>query len=188
MAFTADFHAQQFQRSVVEQIADGRGRRAVAVLQLGGDVGELRFSFNAGDAFIHLQTLIFFRDVVRGNANVEAEIELGFGFVGRGFPFHLTYGTLEHLSVQLEADGFDVAALLAAEHVASAAEFEVEGGDFESGTEVGKFFECGEAAARDGGELDFRRQHEIGVGAAAGAAHASAELVKLGEAEGGRRG
>src|SRR4029077_9309691 len=102
---------------------------------------------------------------------------------GRGFALPLPPRTLEHLSVKLEADGFDVAALLAAEHVAGAAEFEIEGGDFESRTEVGKFFESGEAAARDGGELDFRRKHEIGVGAAAGAADASAKLVKLGEAE-----
>jgi hypothetical protein len=51
-----------------------------------------------------------------------------------------------------------VAALLAAEHVAGAAEFEIEGGDFESGAEVGKFFERGETAARDGREFDFWRE------------------------------
>ena len=130
-----------------------------------------------------MQALVFFGDVVSGDADVEAEIELGFGFVGSGFAFHFADGALEHLRVKLEADGFDVAALFAAEHVAGAAEFEIEGGDFESGTEVGKFFERGEAAAGDGREFDFRRKHEIGVGAAVGAADASAELVELGEAE-----
>ena len=130
-----------------------------------------------------MQALVFFGDVVRGDANVEAEIELGFGFVGSGFAFHFADGALEHLGVELEADGFDVAALLAAEHVACAAEFEIEGGDFESGAEVGKFFQRGEAAARDGREFDFRREQQIGVGAAVGAADASAQLVKLGEAQ-----
>src|SRR4029077_4358085 len=89
----------------------------------------------------------------------------------------------QHLSVKLEADGFDVSALLAAEHVAGAAEFEIEGGDFESGAEVGKFFERGEAAAGDGSEFDLRRKQKVGVGAAVGAADAAPELVKLGEAE-----
>ena len=130
-----------------------------------------------------MQTLIFFGNVVRRNANVESEIELSFGFVGRGFAFHLADSAFEHLRVELEADGFDVAALLAAKHVTGAAEFEIEGGDFESRTQVGKFLERGEAASGDGRELDFGRQHEIGVGAAAGSSDAAAELVELGEAE-----
>jgi hypothetical protein len=41
--------------------------------------------------------------------------------------------------------------LFAAEHVACAAEFEVEGCDLEAGAEVGEFFERGEAAAGDFG-------------------------------------
>ena len=69
---------------------------------------------------------------------------------------NLADGLFEHGGVHLEADGFDVAGLFAAEHVAGTAEFEVEGGDFESGAEVGEFFEGGEAAAGDLGELLFR--------------------------------
>ena len=67
------------------------------------------------------------------------------------FALHLADGLFEHGGVHLEADGFDVAGLFAAEHVAGAAEFEVEGGDLEAGAEVGEFFECGEAAAGDFG-------------------------------------
>ena len=59
----------------------------------------------------------------------------------------------EHGGVELEADGLDVAALLAAEHVAGAAQFEIEGGDFEAGAEVAEFLERGETAARDFGEF-----------------------------------
>ncbi len=57
----------------------------------------------------------------------------------------------EHGGVHFEADGFDVAALLAAEEIAGTAEFKVEGGDFESSAEVGEFLERGEAAAGDFG-------------------------------------
>src|ERR1700683_2468885 len=109
-------------------------------MQFSGNVRKLRFGFDPGYALIHLKALIFLGDVIRGYTNVEAEIELSFGFVGRGFAFHLTDRALEHLRVKLEADGFDMATLLAAKHVAGSAQFEVKRGDFESRTEIGKFF------------------------------------------------
>ena len=59
---------------------------------------------------------------------------------------HLAHGALEHGGVQLEADGFDVAALLAAEHVAGAAQFEIERGDLEACAEVARI-----PSARPGG-------------------------------------
>ena len=69
------------------------------------------------------------------------------------FALEAADGLFEHGGVHLEADGFDVAGLLATEHVAGAAEFEIERGDFEAGAEVGELFERGEAAASDFGEL-----------------------------------
>jgi hypothetical protein len=69
--------------------------------------------------------------------------------------------------------------LLAAEHVAGAAEFEVEGGDFEAGSEVGEFLEGGEAATGYLGEFFFGWDEEVGVGAAVGATYSSSELVQL---------
>ncbi len=77
------------------------------------------------------------------------------------FALHLADGLFEHGGVHLEADGFDVAGLLAAEHVACAAELEVEGGDLEAGAEVGEFFECGEAAAGNFGEFGLGWDQEI---------------------------
>ncbi len=76
-----------------------------------------------------------------------------------------------------------MAVLLAAEHVAGAAEFEVERGDAESGAEFAEFFHGGEAFAGDVGESFFGRNEQIGVGALVGAADAAAELIELGEAE-----
>ena len=82
------------------------------------------------------------------------------------FALDLADGLFEHGGVHLEADGFDVAGLLAAEHVARAAEFEVERGDLEAGAEVGELLERGEAAAGDLGEFGLGRDEQIGVGAA----------------------
>ena len=102
---------------------------------------------------------------------------------GRRFALHFADGAIEHLGVKLEADGFDMPALFAAQHVAGAAQFEIEGRDLEAGAQVGKFFQRRQAPARDGGQLDFGRQQQVGVGAAIRAAHASAQLVKLGESQ-----
>ena len=58
------------------------------------------------------------------------------------------------MRVELEADGFDVSTLFSAQKISCTAEFEIEGGDFESGTEVGEFFQGRESSARDRGEFD----------------------------------
>ena len=60
---------------------------------------------------------------------------------------------------------FDVAVLLAAEHVAGAAEFEVEGGDAEARAEFAEFLHRGQALAGNVGERGFRRHEQVGVGA-----------------------
>ena len=103
------------------------------------------------------------------------------------FALHFFDSCLEHGCVQLEADGFDVAALLAAEHVARAAQFEIERGDFEAGAEVTEFLERRQTPARDVGQFRVRRDQQIGISAAIGAAYAAAQLVELAEARSDRR-
>src|SRR6185312_17343664 len=84
--------------------------------------------------------------------------------------------------VHLETDGFDVSGLFAAEHVARAAQFEIERGDLEARSKVGELLEGGEAAACDVGKFRVGRDQQIGIRAAIRAAHAPAQLVKLAEA------
>ena len=98
-----------------------------------------RLVLRAGDLLVDAQALIFFGDVALVDAEADAEVELGRGALLAVFALELADGFFEHRGIHLEADGLDVAALLAAEHVACAAEFEVEGGDLESGAEVGEF-------------------------------------------------
>src|SRR5260370_5289153 len=71
--------------------------------------------------------------------------------------------------------------LLAAEHVASAAQLKVERGDAESGAQFAELLHGGEAFAGDVGERGVRRDPEIGVGALCGTTDAAAQLVELGE-------
>src|SRR5882762_4629596 len=73
--------------------------------------------------------------------------------------------------------------LLAAEHVASAAQLKVERGDAESGAQFAELLHGGEAFAGDVGERGVRRDEEIGVGALGGTTDAAAQLVELGESQ-----
>ena len=103
------------------------------------------------------------------------------GFLGGGFSFHFADGSLEHLRIEFKADRFDVSALLPSEKISRTAQFEIKRRDFESGSQVRKFFQSSQTAARHRGQLDLWRKEQVGVGSAIGAANPTAKLVKLGE-------
>ena len=94
-------------------------------------------------------------NVFHWDADIQSEVELGFGFVRGGLALHLADRAVEHLSVELEADGLDMSALLSAQQIARSAQFEIEGRNFEAGAQVGKFFQRSQAPARDWSQLDF---------------------------------
>ncbi len=129
------------------------GRCAVAILHLGADFVDGALGGSARDFLVEAQALVFFGDIALVDTESDAEIELRGGALFAAFALELLDGCFEHGGVELEADGFDVAALFAAEHVAGAAELEIESGDFEAGAEIAEFLECGETAARDFSEL-----------------------------------
>ncbi len=76
-----------------------------------------------------------------------------------------------------------MAVLLAAEHVAGAAKFQVERSDAEARAELAEFFHRRQALASDVGKRCVRRNEQISVGALMRSPDASAQLIKLGEAE-----
>ena len=76
-----------------------------------------------------------------------------------------------------------MAALLGAEQVAGAADFEVAHGDFEAGAERGVLLDGVDALAGVADGHHVARQQQDGVGLLAGAADAAAELIEIGEAE-----
>ena len=152
--------AHGFEDGVLQEVVDGGGRRAEAVFEFFADVGLFVVGGDGGDALVGAKAEIFTGDVVFGDADVGAEAERG-AEVGSGLlAFEFGDGAFEHLAVEVEADGFDVAVLLAAEHVAGAAEFEVESGDAEAGAEFAELFHGGEALAGDVAEGGLRAGRE----------------------------
>ena len=76
-------------------------------------------------------------------------------------------------------DGFDVAALLAAEEVAGAANLEVERRDAEPAAEIAELADGREPLLRDRRQRVFRRHQQVRVRAAIGASDAPAQLIEL---------
>ncbi len=85
----------------------------------------------------------------------------------------------QQLAVEFKADGGDVPALLGAEQVAGAADFQVAHGDFEAAAECCELLDGGHAAAGISRDQGFARQQKVGVGAVAAAPHAAAQLVQI---------
>src|SRR6266853_3375207 len=140
---------------------------------------QLRLSFHSRDTLVHPQALVLLFNVVGRNADVETKIESDFCHFNARLALHFAYGALQHLRIKFEAHRFDVAALLSAEKISRAPQFEIESSDLETGAEVGKLLERGQTAAGNRRQLDFRRQKQVCVGAPVRAANASAKLIKL---------
>ena len=73
--------------------------------------------------------------------------------------------------------------LLAAEEVSRSAELQVQRRDPEARAQLAELLDRREPAPRDGRQVAVFRHEEVGVGAAIRAAHASAELIELGQSE-----
>ena len=89
----------------------------------------------------------------------------------------------EKLTVEFEANGSDVAALFGAKQIARATDFEVAHGNLETAAERGILFDGGDAFADIGHETAVARQEQVGIGLVFVAAHATAQLVEVAQAE-----
>ncbi len=168
---------QQLQRSVLQQVLHCGRRRAIAIAQLSGNVGKLRFRLDAGHAFVHAQPLVFLRDVFRWNADVQPQVQLRLRRFLTQLALQFAHRALQHGGVELEADGFNVSTLLAAEQVTCAAQFQIERGNLEARAEVAELLQSRQPAPRKVGQIAVRRNQQVRIRAAIGAADAPAQLV-----------
>src|SRR6185369_12364810 len=96
------------------------------------------------------QALIHVRDVLVVNPEVHSKVDVGTDLVLGLLALQLLYRLLEQLHVHVEADGFDMAALLAAEQVAGSANLEVQRSDAEAAAEIAELANRRETLLRNG--------------------------------------
>src|SRR5262249_15225478 len=85
----------------------------------------------------------------------------------------------QHLTVQVEAERFDVTMLLSAQQVPGAAQLQVESGDSEACAQFTEFVDSSKPPARDLGQCFIRRYQWVGVRTRVGAADPARQLIEM---------
>src|SRR5258708_29639815 len=170
--------AHRFEGCVLQEVFYGGRRRAKAVFEFFAHVLLVFFGGDRGDAFVGAQAEVFAGDVVLRDTHVKAEAERGAQVRGDFFALQFGDGALQHLAIHIEADGLYVPVLLTAEHVAVAAQLEVQSGDAEPGAQFAELLHGGKPFAGDVGERGLRRNKEIGVGPLGGTTDAATQLIQ----------
>ena len=98
------------------------------------------------------------------------------------FALQLADGLIQQPHIGIEADGVDVAMLLASQQIPGAAKLQVEGRDLEAGPQVAELLQRRQALARDLAQFGVGRHQQVGVSAAVGAAHPSPKLIQFRQA------
>src|SRR5258706_1223946 len=175
--------AHGFEYGVFQKVFYRNGRSAKAVCQFLSNVLLVLLGGDRRDALVRSQAQVFAGDVVLRDSNVEAETERGTQ-LRRGFlALQFRNGALQHLAIHVETDGFNVAVLLTPEHVAGAAQLQIERGDSKARAQFAEFLHGGKAFSGNIREHRLGRNEQIRVRALARTADAAAQLVKLGETE-----
>src|SRR6202040_909780 len=103
-----------FEDGILQKVSHGGWRGAEAIRDFLSNVDLFFVAGDGGDALVGAQAQIFAGNVILRDAHVRAEAKRG-AQVRSGFlAFELGNSPLEHLAVEVEADGFYVAVLLAA--------------------------------------------------------------------------
>jgi hypothetical protein len=99
------------------------------------------------------------------------------------FVLQFAYGLFQDLVVGLEADVVDEAALFRAEQVARATDVQVLHGDVDAAAQVAELLDGLQAFAAEVGQQVRAGCEQVAVGLLVAAAHATAQLVQIAEAE-----
>ena len=171
------------QLRVAQQVLNRQGNRPEAVRQFGFQFAARFRRGEARDPFVHPQPLVFVGDIRLRNLDVEAKVHGCANLRLGGNALKFFHGFLEHLQIQVNSDGVQMAGLLGAQQVSRAAQFQVERSQTKARAQVGEFLQRRQPPAGCGRERVFRRDQEERVGTAIRPSDAAAQLVKVGKAE-----
>src|SRR5438067_9805138 len=146
-----------------EEVLDRLRERPVAVLGRDLELAQHVLVLDEREPAVQVDLQRLARDVARGDVGVDARVHAD---RPRGEPplaRELRNRLVQHLDVELEAEGCDVARLLGAEQVACAADLQVAHRDREARAELGVICERRESRLRLRRQLRRVRIEEVGV-------------------------
>ena len=163
----------------VDQVHHRAAWIAEAVDQLFQNVLARLARSDTGDLFVHFHAQQLVGNVFMRHISVHADFHARFDIALRSVAAQLAHGFLDHLHIQIVADGGHVSALLRAQQVAHATNLQIAHGYAEAGAKFRKFTNRAQALIR------VLRHHlvgidgEISVRQPVAAAHAAAQLIQL---------
>ncbi len=162
----------------VETASGGGPKRSVSSARI-----SLSDVLGGGDLAVDLHAQVRVLHVLLRDRHRHRQVDRDRGRLLDRLAAQLAHGLFEELQIGLDAHRGDVAALLAAQEVAGAADLQVAGGDAEAGAEVGELADGRQALARRLGEDAVLRHQQVAVGELVAPPHPAAELVELRQAE-----
>lgn len=176
----AEAFAELLEFQHADELFGGEGDGAVAIVEVGGDLGQFAFAVGGGEGAVGAHLLFRVVDVVVGDEGRDLEIHLGIVHLGNLLAANFGDFFLQHVHVEVKADGIHLAGLLDAKQVADAANLHVAHGELIAGAELGKFLDGAEALAGFGREGLLARVEQPRMGLDARSPHPSPELIQLG--------
>ena len=153
--------------------------RAIAIHPIGGQLQQTLAAVAVSSSAIGSHFLVGFGDPIGGDEGGHAQIDLGVIHRRDVLTANLGKLLLEHFHVEVETDGFHLAALLHPQQIANAADFHVPHGELVAAAELGKFLDCPQPLPCGITEAGVSGIEEPGVGLDATAAHTAPQLVEL---------
>ncbi len=181
--------AQRFGSQLIEEVVQRVGDGAEAVGQFGGHLVDLGQGVQRRHAPVEAQAKLCVRHVVGRDVGCQRQVDEHvlrlFGGWGVAAQLGLAPldGSRQQPRVHVEADGRDVAALLAAQEVARPANLHVAHGNEVAGAELGVLGDGLQSRLGVGCQAAPRGVEEVGVGAAGAAADPPPQLVELRQTE-----
>ena len=173
-----------------EQVLHRLGPLAEAVLELGGNVVDLRGLGDARHAVVEAQPRRQVGDIGIGQMGRHGQLDTRRGPLGRRGDIasveaclELLHGIGQQPHVEVKPDGHDLAALLGPQQVAGTTYLEVLHSDLEAGAQVGGGEDGLEALLRNLAYRALWAVQQVGIGAVRAAADTPPELVELRQPE-----
>ena len=149
---------------------------------LGDDIIDIRSLRRRGEAAVCLETGRLIGNICVGEMGVEREFDPHLSRLGwrRFTRFQFRHGFGDHLDVQVEADGRQMARLYVAQNAPRASNLQIAHRQLETRAEVGKLTDCLQAAVRLFAQPLVFGVEQVGIGALRGSSDPPSQLIQLG--------
>jgi hypothetical protein len=170
-------HRVQFQLRQVQQALDWPRRLAESIDQLGAKVGQLVVTTDAREAAVqvdfqpHVVHIVGRQEGIAGQTDINLQAHFGRTLLQRA------NGVLQKLAIEFISHGGNVTALLCAEHVARATDFQIAHCNGKARPQLVEFLDRPQPASRIGREVLVRLNEQVAIGPVFVASDTAAKLV-----------